>query len=186
MKYSILFLNYDPEEKLSDMTKENLYAIVKNSRGQDYELIVLDRKGIETDLNRGLQTARGDYIVIFCNDIVLFDKEWLNKLAIPDTITSWKASVSHWGFQEVDASLWCLPRSVIKRVGLFDTEYEGRYGYSDNDYLMRAHLLGIPFMEVPIRARHLERQTFNEYPLEDENDMSKNKAIFNKKFGLNV
>lgn len=186
MKYSILFLNYDPEEKLSEMTRENLYRIVKNSRGQDYELLILDRKGIETDLNRGLEMARGDYIIIFCNDIVLDDKNWLNVLGVSNTITSWKSSISHWGFKELDASLWCIPRSVIKKVGLFDIAYQGAYGYSDNDYLMRAHLLGIPFQDVGIRATHLERQTFNQYPLSGHNDTSKNRTYFNSKFGLNV
>lgn len=186
MKYSILFLNYDPEERLSDMTKESLYRIIKNSRGQDYELIILDRKGIETAQNRGLEIARGDYIVFFCNDIMLDDKEWLNKLGVPNTITSWRASVSHWGFHELDFSLICLPRTVVEKVGSFDEAYMGSYGYSDNDYLMRAHLLGIPFQDVGIRATHLERQTFNQYPLSENNDTSINRAYFNSKFGLNV
>ncbi len=179
-------MNYDPEEKLSEMTRESLYRLVKNSRGQDYELIVLDRKGVETDQNRGLQTAHGNYIVFFCNDIMLDDKEWLNKLAVPDIITSWRKSVSHWGAEEVDFSLVCIPRTVYEKVGELDTAYEGSYGYSDSDYLMRAKQLGIQLLETPIKAHHLERQTFNVYPQSNNNDMSRNKALFEAKFNIKI
>lgn len=186
MKYSILFLNYDPDDKLAEMTKDTLYRVVKNSRGQDYELIILDRKGIETDQNRGLAQARGEYIVFVCNDMVLDDPQWLQKLAVPDQITSWRSSVSHWGFHEIDCSLFCIPRPVFEKVGYFDTAYQGNYGYSDNDYLMRAHRLGIPLVGVPIDARHLEMQTFKQYPLDGGNSTSVNKEYFKKKFNLAI
>lgn len=179
-------MNYDPDDKLSEMTKDTLYRIIKNSRGQDYELIILDRKGVETDQNRGLQTARGDFIVFVCNDMVLNDPTWLQKLAVPGVITSWRSSVSHWGFKEVDASLWCIPREVYEKVGLFDEQYMGSYGYSDNDYLMRAHLAGIELRGVDIQAEHLVRKTFSVYPLKGGNNTDRNKAIFSKKFNLDI
>lgn len=168
------------------MTAENLYRVVKNSRGQDYEIIVLDRKGIETDQNRGLLQARGEFIIFVCNDMVLDDPEWLQKLTVPGVITSWRSSVSHWGFKEVDASLWCIPREVYEKVGDFDTAYQGAYGYSDNDYLMRAHLAGVELRGVDVKAEHLIRKTFSVYPLEGGNDMSRNKEYFKKKFNLDI
>lgn len=188
MKYSILFLNYDPEEKLSDISKENLYRIVKNSRGQDYEIMVLDRPGVNKDLNRGFRESRGDYIVIFSNDIVLDDPNWLNVLAVPDTITSFKSTVSKWDNEmlrpELDASMSCYPRSVWNKVGEWDEDFDGGYGYADNDFFYRAWLAEVPLQEVSIKLTHLTSATYNAYNMKGEAGIGFNHDLILKKHKL--
>lgn len=187
MKYSILFLNYDPEHKLCETIKTCLHSVVSNSTGHDYEIIVLDRKGVHEEINRGFRQARGEYLVILSNDVVI-KNNWLDHLGVPDTITSWRASVASFDkkypWNELDCSLVCIPRSVQEKVGFWDTNFAGGYGYDDNDYLYRASKLGIPMKQVPVEIEHKTSMTYNAYNLRHQAGMDKNKAYLYKKHNL--
>lgn len=185
MKHSILFMNFDPEERLADMTMRSLYSVVKNSRGKEYELLVLDQPGWIPSVNHACQNvARGDYFIIFSNDVILNDPDWLAKLCIPHTITGVQDTVGPDGKPEVDGSILCIPRSVFEAVGLFDDQFVG-YGYSDNDYLTRARGLGIAIKGAGITSTHLEAQTYKAYDLLQQAEVERNRDYFRTKHGLN-
>ncbi len=184
MKYSILYLNYDPEHKLCDMVKNSIHSIICNSVGHDYELIILDRKGLNEEMNRGFLQARGDYIIMCANDVYLEDNKWLDKIAIPGTITGWHSADGEFYKDAVDFSaLFCIPRDVREKVGLIDTNFTG-YGYNDDDYFFRAKKLGIPFIVTPIRLTHLQMQTFKAYNEDTASDLKRNREYFLKKHNL--
>lgn len=181
MKFTILFRHFDPEHKLCDLAMKSMHSIISNSTGHDYEIIVLDRKGIAADFNRGIEQARGDYIVIIANDCIIEDPQWLDKFPVQDTITGWKESSGEFNQGIVDFSAaFCMPRNIAYRIGDFDTGFEG-YGYEDDDYFFRARKLGIPFQVVPVKLYHLESSTFKAYERDMNVDLIRNREYFYKK-----
>lgn len=183
MKYSILFLHWDPENKLSDMTKDSLYSIIQNSHGHDYEILILDRPGVLLEINRGFRQARGEYLIIFSNDVIIKNR-WLDYIAVPDTITSWHASQNEFGHDELDCSCVCIPRTVQEKVGLWDENFAGSYGYDDCDYLYRARQLGIPLKEVPVQLTHQGGTTFATYGGRTKEGVEWNRNYFIQKHNL--
>lgn len=180
MKYTIFFLYWDPENKLGDMTRDSLYSIVKNSKGRDYEIIVLDRKGLYEEFNRGATIGHGDYFIQFANDVILDDPDWLEKLCIPDTITGAWETVGPTGDKEVDGSVFCIPRSVWNKIGDWDVNFKG-YGWADQDYLQRARDLGVSLAGTGIRMKHLENQTYKAYGTNIKEEVDANKEYFYSK-----
>lgn len=189
MKYTILLLNYDPEHKMCDMIKNCLHSIVSHSIGHDYEIIVLDRKGLQKEINRGFKQARGQYVILTANDVMI-ENNWLDHFAVPGHITSFHASTSNWNPEkmtnELDFSCICFPKEVLEKVGEYDENFDGGYGYCDNDYLYRASMLGIPFLQVPVKVKHLMSKTFENYKDlgKDEKGMGKNHDYILRKHKL--
>lgn len=181
MKFTILFRHFDPEHKVCELAKESLHAIVSNSIGHGYEIIVLDREGIAEDFNRGLKQARGEYIVVVANDCIIQDRHWLDNLPVPNTITGWRASSGEFNKDIVDFSAaFCMPKEVADKIGEFDTNFKG-YGYEDDDYFYRAKQLGIPFLVVPLKLVHHESSTFKAYDRDMNADLIRNREYFYKK-----
>lgn len=180
MKYTIFFLYYDPEEKLAEMTKDSLYSVIRNSIDRDYEIIVLDRKGLYQEFNRGSKIARGEYYIFYANDVIMQDPNWLEKLCIPNTITGAWETIGPTGDKEVDGSVFCVPRDIWDKVGDWDESFVG-YGWSDQDYLQRARDLSIPLAGGNIKMKHLENQTYKAYGLNIKEEVEANKERFYKK-----
>jgi glycosyltransferase involved in cell wall biosynthesis len=171
------------------MIKESLHSLISHSVGEDYELMIMDRIGVLAEINRGFRESRGDYIVFFSNDLIL-EGPWLDRLAIPNTITSFLETVSSFDsehrWKELDASLLCVPRNIFEQIGEWDLAFEGGYGYADNDFLYRARALNIPLQAVPIKVRHLTSQTYEKYPELGKNEvgMGRNHDYLLKKHKL--
>lgn len=184
MKYSIILLNYDPENKkpwIADTRK----AIEENSQGYEYELIeVRDVKGYVNAVNEGFARATGDYLIVCNDDIVIQDKEWLPKLTSPNSIVSY-------AYQQFyltklllpDASCFGLSRKTQKVIGDMDIAFENGYGCDDIDYFYRALEAGINTERADVGIRHLENQTYKMYFGGNKSDMTeKNVGIFYDKW----
>lgn len=187
-KYSILFLAYDPEAKLTDMINNSLESLKQSSIGYDYELLIDSEGGGSTKaINRLFLKAKGEYLVLVCSDTFIEDPNWLQQLSIPKTITTYKLDTFH-----IDNSLFanfsciCIPKDIQEQIGLMDERFNDGYGYDDNDYCRRASLLGIPQIEVPIKVTHLGSATFNTYFDSDSHRrrLEKNHGLFYEKWKL--
>jgi glycosyltransferase involved in cell wall biosynthesis len=181
MKFTILFRNYDPEHKVCDLANRSIHSVLANSTGHDYEIIVLDRKGIAADFIRGLKQARGEYVVIVANDVIIEDPEWLDKMAVPDRITGWRESHSEFYEGTVDFSAaFCVPKHIAEKIGEFDTGFVG-YGYEDDDWFYRARKLGVEFQVVPVKLTHHETATFKAYNEDITGQLKRNREYFYQK-----
>jgi glycosyltransferase involved in cell wall biosynthesis len=159
-------MNYDPQGLLAEMTAECRGRVWANSR--DFELIEASEKGGVRAFNRAAREAKGDYIVFLCNDFMVDDPEWLERLAKPGTVTSWKWTEFHLtGEPELEASCLCMPREILDAVP-WDEAYDGGLGYGDNDFLLRVRNAGYATEAIPIRASHLESRTISAYFMEED------------------
>ena len=169
MKYSILIALHDPENKVTGMTKACIDSIERNSK--DYELLVLQGDGHRkvSYTNELWKQAIGEYLILVGNDVIIDDKNWLEKLAIPDTITSAWIHPNHFNHEPfIDFALCCVPRNVLDKVGYLDEQFADGYGYDDNDWSHRARLLNIPQVAITVRATHVESGTYNVYFTKEE------------------
>jgi hypothetical protein len=175
MKYSILVTAYDPDKKLTQMTDECIKSIEENSVGRDYELIVLrDHLGLFSAYNVLFNKAKGDYLVVVPNDTVIMSPDWLEQLAIPDVITSWHiGTFLLTGHKEPDGGVTCYPRTIVNKVGLYDEQFDQGYGFGDNDWFHRAHLLNIEIRAVSVKLKHNGNTTYMSYWPEKKQAMYK-------------
>lgn len=166
MKYSILVPLHDKEKRLWPMTIRCLNSIVENSRFADYELLIEDgytHKKVSYT-NELWKRAKGDYLILVGNDVVIKDNLWLEKLAIPDAITSFKEHKAHFDREPyLDFAILCIPRYLLDKIGLLDEQFADGYGYDDNDWCHRARLLNVTQRVVQINAIHEENQTYSSY-----------------------
>lgn len=163
MKYSVIFLQYDPENR-KPWAEENLQRI-KDITKDEYELIVIrDVFGYVAAANEGLQRATGDYLFLLNDDLIVNDPLWLSKLASPDTITSYRLVHFYMnGDPMPDGSCWCIPRNVYEKVGLLDPQFSGAYGCDEIDYYYRALEAGFLLGQRDADIVHQEGKTFKEY-----------------------
>lgn len=185
MRYSILVPSYDPQGEKIDMVTNLLRSIDTNSVGEDYE-IILRKNGpsyVESH-NDALKSARGDYLVILNDDVLIEDKQWLQKLTKPDTITSSGTGTfvldnsPTWNFD-----VWCMPRNIFKKIGYFDEAFKDGFNYEDNDYIFRAKELNIPFEKVELVYKHFGGETYTRY-YKDKELAEHNKQVFIKKWKM--
>lgn len=173
MKYSILVTAYDPDNRLTEMTKSCLDSIKECSEGEDYELLLdTGPVGLFGAYNRLFSRAQGDYFVVVPNDTVIFSKDWLNLLAIPGKITSWHiGTFLLTGHQEPDGGVTCYPRDIVMKIGPYDERFDDGYGFGDNDYFYRARQLGVEYEQVPVKLKHNGNTTYMTYWPEKKKEM---------------
>lgn len=183
MKYTILFFCFDPERKLTEITKGSLMSIIENSGGRDYDIRIMDHPGFIKEVNRGFNTSTSDYTILYSNDVFLRDPDWLEKMTIPDTVTGVVDTVGPTGEPEVDGPILCIPKNVWNAVGDWDENFKG-YGWADQDYYYRVRKAGFSLRGADVKILHLESQTYNAYDLRTQEDMEANKQYFLKKHNL--
>jgi len=115
------------------------------------------------------------------------DPDWLETMAVPETVTSWAPETFVLtGQMKLETSLWCIPRNVYEAVGgyVYDEEFNGGYGFLDDDFLARARIAGFTIAVKPVRAQHLQGQTFRSYYDQEEfrRRYDRNMEIFKKKW----
>lgn len=186
MKYSIILLDYDPENTKVEMTQKAIKSIADNSKNYDGELIVIkDVYGYSSAVNSGFKQVKGDYIVVLNNDVIIKDPKWLEKYSeIPNTITS-RQLVSFYmnGDMFPDGCCWGIYKSDQEKVGLLDTIYDDGYGCDEIDYFYRAKELGIEWRACDTNIEHLENQTFKEYfSKTKESKTERNVRLFKEKW----
>lgn len=183
MKYSIILPFFDPDFRKSLMFTNLLKSVVENSKGRDYELVIVKNgpSYVESH-NIGLQNAKGDYLVVLNDDVVVEDPEWLQKLTT-DGIASWKVGEFHLApIQLPQAACFAMSRSVFEKLGLMDDDFKHGKNYEDTDYFMRARDLKIPFYDAQVKLTHVGGQTLATY-FEDL-DTEINRKIFFQKWKM--
>lgn len=187
MKYSIIIPCYDPDKKKRDVMQACFQSIAVHSYKESYELIkVWNVDGFPKAVNKGIKQANGDFLIVMNDDVLIRDDNWLDKLAQPSRISSWRLHRFFMTGEDVpDGSLFCLPRSVYNRIGLFDEQFADGYGFSDSDYWFRATAENVPFHDAGVDILHAESKTFLTYYEDEKDDMfEKNKNLFEHKYDL--
>lgn len=184
MKYSIIWLNYDPEDK-KPFTTESLLSLKKSSAGFDHEIIpVMDVVGYSNAVNDGLHQATGDYLVICSDDVFIDDPQWLTKITAPNAIVSWRFVPFYMTKENVpDGSVYGFSREVYELIGDMDTRYVGGYGCDEVDHFFTAKEKGVNFIKSDMNVRHLENATFKTYHKENKEEMTtRNISLFYEKW----
>jgi GT2 family glycosyltransferase len=187
-KYSVIVLIYHRTPELVQMAR-NCIASVKNS-SQDYELIIVDNgstqrypwenecdtyirfnenKGISRGWNEGLRIARGRYLVILGDDVIVH-KGYLEALEVcfekPNCGVS-NVYVQHLpqGMGIVEDYKWfsgacfMLKQKTIEKVGYFNEEIFP-CNTEDWDYWIRVYQNGLKlYKNFTFSIQHLEGQT---------------------------
>jgi len=185
MRYSILFLEYDPNGVNRETTIKSLQSVIDNSKEYDFELIhVKNVKGYVNAVNEGLSRAKGEYIVQVANDVFLEDSKWLEKLTKDNSICGWRTIPFYLtGLYRPDFACWGISREVLNKVGLMDSSYSEGYGFDDDDYFYSCLDKGVGIVDSQIKLTHLETLTYNTVFKEDkEKMMQRNKEIFISKW----
>ena len=112
------------------------------------ELIIIDEKidNLATKINLGLSRAKGDYLVVSNDDIVLSSGH-LKDLCIPGSVTTPLVNNGLPMGKKFHGHMWCLPREVYEKVGGMYEGYDGFY-YDDTDYEQMILKAGIPIETV--------------------------------------
>lgn len=184
-KYTVFITAYDPDKKLVEMTNECVERIERCSKKYDYTVKLLDEGGgCEPWLNKAMLSVKDGYIVFMNNDIMIDDDNWLEKMTVPGAIVSFHESyMPTMDFKEIDASCFCMSKEVSEKVGLWDEKFKDGYGFSDDDYFFRAHLLGIPLIAKDVKLTHLSGRSWKIYMVDTKNQkMEKNATIFREKW----
>ena len=94
--------------------------------------------------NKLATLSTGDYLIFIGDNNVLTTGN-LKALCVPDTVTSplldGKAQ-DFWGM------VFCMPRNVYEKMGLYDPEYSKGCHYEDEDLYKRLQKEGIPCISV--------------------------------------
>ncbi len=183
MKYSIIIPYYDPEYRKTHLLTECIKSVVLNSQGQDYELVIVkDGPSYTESHNMGLQAAKGDYLVIINDDIVICDHQWLEKLTFDDGIAAW--TVGNWHGKPMP-NAWCfaMSRAWYQKLGGFDEIYKDGINYEDTDYFLRAQEMGAQIKNADFRIETKGEGTWQTYFKHNKTDLVvKNMIIFRERW----
>lgn len=134
-----------------DMTQECLYAVLENSQGQEYEIIVIDNgsqhpltvpfsgfietrvirneknEGFPVAVNQGIRAAKGDTIILLNNDVIVSDGwmgtlvDWLDEFSIVAPVTNYCA-----GAQQVTLPVYEDMAGFQKQAAAHAQQAEGQ------------------------------------------------------------
>jgi len=173
IRHSVIYLDYDPDNRNAEMRKRGwdklLRSIDGRNVGWDVEVLRICLKGQALAVNEGFRQARGEFLHIVCNDVMIDDPGWLDKIAMIDAVTSWAPTTFVLtGQPELEMSLFCVPREAYERAGGWDEAYSDGYGFDAEDFLARVRAAGFKTVVVPVKAEHLCGQTFRAYNKPEE------------------
>jgi len=130
------------------------------SLGAEFKLVWIDDAvGYTRATNEGIKAARGEYVVLMNNDVVLLDQpvnQWLDLLVDPfvdSTVGvtgpvkfSWQCG----GFQREAMAFWLvmIKREVFDKIGILDEIFSPGMG-EDGDFCIRAVESGYKLISVP-------------------------------------
>lgn len=188
-EFSVIILMFHRNEALVDMARDCV-ASVKNS-GKDQEIIIVDNgstskynwedycdtyirfnknMGISHGWNAGLKVARGKYLVIIGDDVIVHDG-WLEamKEAVEQPFAGMaNPHVEHLpsGMGIVENYKWpsgacfMLKRETVDKVGYFAEHLYFPAQYEDVDYWIRIYKAGLKiYTNFGLTVQHLEGQT---------------------------
>lgn len=177
---SIVITFFDPLLKKYNMLADLIRSIGEHSQGKEVELVLVPNANSYVEaVNEGLRRARGEWIVVLNDDVVIRDPDWLIKLCVPGVISSWEIREP----VMPSAACFCMDRNVFEKLGYMDERYKDGINYEDTDYFLTALSLQIPFHDAKVVMEHLGGRTFTSYFYTDmDAKRAINKAIFKEKW----
>lgn len=187
MKYSIVFLEYDPEGINRKMTNESMLSVIEKSVNYDFELVhVKNVKGFVCAVNEGLRRSQGDHIVVVANDVLMKDSKWLDKFTMGNALIGWRL-VPFFLTDEPFPDFACfgMSRQSFEKLGYMDERYKDGYGFDDNDYSYKAKEVGLDLVDAGVILQHLECKTYSTVFKDQKEDMTlRNQRIFIDKWHI--
>jgi len=147
--------------------------------------------GFSKAVNKGLDIAQGNYIVIMNDDTILFPQEkdaWLDAMKRPFiedplmAVTGRKQHVEE-GFDFLIFFCVMLNRKTFNVIGMLDESF-GKGGMEDVDYCVRAKLYGYKIKAVDFNIQHVPETTmYAVYGVEGyENHLNENRKKLSEKW----
>lgn len=161
--------------------KELIQKCTGSLTGYD-ELIVLTTTvgglGYCAAWNMAAEMAHGDYLCFISDDHIVSDS--LKGMCIEGTVTSPMGTGTgqgvFWG------GMFCVPRDIYEKYGLYDMEYDKGIHYMDEDLFERYKKENVPMSRVNVRVVH-ENPGHTLNRVEDFNTKtSLNHDIFDRKW----
>ncbi len=178
-KISVVIPYYESDPKKAELLKRCVDSLT------DYdELIVVWNEGIGMTraVNKGFELARGDFIIM-CSDDIILTKGTLKQLCDPDAVTSPMTNnkkQDYWG------TLWCTPRKIYEELGwCFDPRYADGINYEDTDLWEEFKSRKIPHYCVEeVNIHHPEPGRTLNVMKEKQRKVQLNKNVFFEKWGF--
>ena len=173
---SLVIPHYPFDEEINKTLKKCVDSVL----GYDELILVVnDKIGFGKAVNQGLRIAKGDFICVMNNDVVM-NKGSLKDLADPIRVTS--PSVN-----DVRQPFWgccfMIPRWVYDKVGGFDEQFEMGY-FEDEDYIMKLKEAGIE-MSCRANINIVTQGGATMYHLPDRAEIyARNQRKFEEKWGV--
>ena len=185
----VVFLNYDPDDRNKEMTDKSRQSIFDNG-GHFSFLEVRDVKGFVNAVNKGFE-VKADHYIFVANDVVIDDKNWIEKMTVPNAICGWRFGTFYLnGDKFPDFACFSLSREIYDKVGGMDVSFQEGYGFDDNDFTYRIKEAGYDIKDAQVKLKHLQNVTYNTHFGDTLRDMTEhNKRLFldklADKLGLN-
>ncbi len=178
-KHSVVFLDHDPENRMVELRGRSLKALELCATTSQLT-VVSDGTSWADAVNKGLDRSHGEFVHFVSNDVIIEDRKWMEKLAIPNALTAWAPrTFVLTGELTLDMALFTIHRPVFEKVGGPDEGYEhGQFG--DDAWIHAVRKAGFDTKINPVRALHLKSQTIKAYvdPMEFEGAYSRAKERF--------
>ena len=179
----------------TDGTSEMLEAI--SEKYNNMMVVHAQNRGVSRNWNLGLRcffSQGAEHVLVLNNDVILGKSFYRNLLEVEGGLVS---GISTSDISEVnrgparefaphpDFSGYLLRREAWKKLGPFDDRMQ--FYCSDNDYHVRAHRLGIPFVNSGVPFYHERSSTLKNAPREEHEAMCKqadaDRAVFKSIYG---
>lgn len=149
-----------------------------NSMDADEKIIIVNEgTGMGKAINKGLELATGDYLVVSNNDCELVGG-MLRDMCDPEAITIPDSMEGQW---DLPRAFFCLPRWIYELVGGYDERFGVGY-FEDDDLIRRWKEAGIHFKKTHLQVKHNPGTTLGTLPDADAL-YKRNKALFIEKWG---
>lgn len=211
-KYSVVVLIFHRTQELVDMTRDCI-ASIKNS-SKDYEIIIIDNgstvsydwekecdvyvrlnlnTGISHGWNTGLKLARGKYIAVLGDDVIVTNG-WLE--ALQEAMDMPMAGIANVHVEHlphgkgiVENYKWfshacfMLTQKTINRVGYYEEELYYPCNFEDHSYLTKLLKSGLKcYVNYGLSVQHKEGQTVHAKDLSEH--FLRLKKVFMDKHGF--
>lgn len=131
--------------------------------------------------NRIAKLATGDYIIVVGDNATLVEGK-LQDMCIPNTVTS--ALINYQPFGPTGIVIYCFPRDIYEKLGLYDPLFNDGSHWEDTDMLRRLYENGVEVLQLgnvnfykPSNGRTIQtREDF-------EKKRQHNQDVYYKKWG---